>query len=105
MIDYIVALQTVATFFQGYSFGARRTLIFLISTLIMILGLPLTIIMAGTGNYVDNILGTELYYAIVATTYVLSWWLSGYLIGHSEKIKTDIRDLRAIDTRIRDIRS
>lgn len=67
----IMLIETIAIFFQGFSFRRRYVLIMLISSLIILL-------VSGFGSNLSNI---NIYEAIMGFAYFFFWWISGYIIG------------------------
>lgn len=85
----LILIDTVAIFFQGFSFRRRHTLILLISSITIMSTSILSIILDGVNIYVNTISNASMYNVILALAYVIFWWMSGYIIGGSRIIRSE----------------
>lgn len=85
-IEFLVLIDSLALFFQGFSFRRRHIPIFLISSFIILLMLGLNIILEGIGIYVNNLSNIDMHDAIVSIVYVLFWLISGYIVGGFQRV-------------------
>jgi hypothetical protein len=46
-------------------------------------------ILNGIGVYVNTLSNVDMYEVVVAITYVLFWWLSGYIIGGFQRVTAE----------------
>ena len=95
--ETLMLIATIAIFFQGFSFRRRHVPIILVSSLIILLASGLGMVLNGIGVYVNTLSNVDIYEVVVAITYVLFWWLLGYIIGGFQRVTAE--NVKAIKVR------
>lgn len=94
--NILLLIETIAIFFQGFSFGRRYTLGLLISSLVILSISVLSVILDGIVNYAKILLNVDIYEAMITLIYVLFWWILGYIIGRIRRIKAENMKVKKI---------
>lgn len=92
MIEYngiLILIESIAIFFQGFSFRRRNVQIMLISSIIILLVSGLAMILNGINVYVDTLSNVGTYDVIISLAYVLFWFISGYITGGFQRITVE----------------
>lgn len=89
MIEILILIDSIAIFFQGFSFGRRHVPIILISSFIIILISGLNIIANGIGSYINDLSNVDIYVMTIAIVYVLFLWILGYIIGDFQRVTVE----------------
>ena len=89
--ETLMLIATIAIFFQGFSFRRRNVAIILVSSLIILLASGLSMILNGIGIYINTLSNVDIYEVIVSITYVLFWFISGYIVGGFQRVPTYIK--------------
>lgn len=84
--EVIILIETIAIFFQGFSFRKRHMLIMLASSLIILLMSGLGMFLNGIGVYIDILSNINEYEAIMGFAYFFFWWIFGYILGGFQRI-------------------
>lgn len=84
--NIFILIDTIALFFQGFSFRRGHVLMVLISSMVILSVLGLSIMFNGIGVYVNALLNIGNYGVMLPLAYVLFWWGSGYVIGCFQKV-------------------
>lgn len=85
----LILVETIAIFFQGFSFRRRNTLIMLTSSLIILLVSGLGMVLNGVSVYTKVFSNVVIYDVIVSILYVLFWFISGYIVGGFQRVTTE----------------
>ncbi len=87
--EALILVETIAIFFQGFSFRRRNKLIMLISSLIILFVSGLGMILNGISVYTKVFSNIVIYDVIISIVYVLFWFISGYIVGSFQRITTE----------------
>jgi hypothetical protein len=87
--EVLISIETIAIFFQGFSFRRMNMKIMLLSSFIILLVSGLGMILNGIGVYTKVFSNIVIYDVIVSIVYVLFWFISGYIIGGFQRVTTE----------------
>ena len=96
----LMLMETIAIFFQGFSFRRRHIPLMLVSSLVILLVSGLAIVLNGIGTYVNTLSNVDIYGAVASVVYVFFWWVSGYMIGGIQRITDKDKNMRVGNNRM-----
>lgn len=79
--NILLIIATVGIFAHGYAIRKKYTALMLIITLLLQVNLVVTILDVGAKNYIENIWNVSMPNFLIAVTYTIFFWVSGYIVG------------------------